>query len=395
MWITVFLVALVIIQVFGVRGYGEVEFVLSIVKIIACTGFIILAIIINTGGVPTDHRGYIGGRYWESPYQAFRNGFHGFCSVFVNAAFAFGGTELTGLAAAEAANPLKSVPLATKQVLWRITFFYVVNLLLLGLILPASNPHLLHSSGANTKASPFVLAIQAAGIKGLPSVFNAVITISVLSVANSCTFGSTRTMQALAAHGMAPKFLAYVDKHGRPIWCVAVQLAFGLLAFVVEAGDSGFTFFYWLLALSGVANFFIWGSICFAHIRFRAGWKASGRTLDEIPYRAQAGVAGSWCGVILCMLCIAAAFYTSVWPVGSSPTAYTFFQDYLAVPLIFGLYIFWKVWIREWRWFIPASEMDVTTGLRMNIEELQALAKETREGKTWGNLPLRIVRSLF
>lgn len=40
-WVTVFLVALCVIQVFGVRGYGEVEFVLSIIKIIACTGFIV------------------------------------------------------------------------------------------------------------------------------------------------------------------------------------------------------------------------------------------------------------------------------------------------------------------------------------------------------------------
>jgi amino acid transporter len=394
-WITVFLVALIIVQIFGVRGYGEVEFVLSIIKIIACTGFIILAIIINCGGVPTDHRGYIGGRYWHAPEQAFRNGFQGFCSVFVTAAFAFAGTELTGLAAAEAANPLKSIPLATKQVLWRITFFYVVNLLLIGLIVPASNKHLLGASGANTKDSPFVLAIQLAGIKGLPSVFNAVITISVLSVANSCTFGSTRTMQALAAHGMGPKFLAYVDKHGRPIWCVLIQILFGFLAFVVEAGDSGFTFFYWLLALSGVANFFIWGSICFAHIRFRAGWVASGRTLDEIPYRAQAGIIGSYCGVALCLLCIMASFYTALYPVGAQPTAYVFFQDYLAAPLIGFLYLAHKLWTRDWQMFIPASKMDVTTGMRMNIEELQEMARAARQEKTWANLPMRIVRGLF
>jgi hypothetical protein len=34
----------------------------------------------------------------------------------VNAAFSFGGTELVGLAAAETANPLKTLPKATKQV---------------------------------------------------------------------------------------------------------------------------------------------------------------------------------------------------------------------------------------------------------------------------------------
>ena len=42
----------------------QVEFVLSIMKILACIGFMILGIIINCGGVPTDNRGYIGAEYW-------------------------------------------------------------------------------------------------------------------------------------------------------------------------------------------------------------------------------------------------------------------------------------------------------------------------------------------
>src|SRR5271167_967333 len=103
------------------------------VKILACSGFIIFGVIVDCGGVPTDPRGYIGARYWHDP-GAFRNGFKGFCSVFVTASFAFGGTELTGLAAAESADPRKQVPKATKQVFWRIAFFYVVNLFILGLI---------------------------------------------------------------------------------------------------------------------------------------------------------------------------------------------------------------------------------------------------------------------
>lgn len=63
-WICPLLALLVIIQYFGVRGYGEVEFVISMIKITACIGFIILGIIIDVGGVPTDDRGYIGARYW-------------------------------------------------------------------------------------------------------------------------------------------------------------------------------------------------------------------------------------------------------------------------------------------------------------------------------------------
>jgi amino acid permease len=37
-----------------------VEYVLGMIKILACAGFIILGVIIDCGGVPTDKRGYIG-----------------------------------------------------------------------------------------------------------------------------------------------------------------------------------------------------------------------------------------------------------------------------------------------------------------------------------------------
>jgi amino acid transporter len=131
---------------------------------------------------------------------AFINGFKGFCSVFVTASFSFSGTELTGLAAAESENPRKEIPKATKQVVWRICIFYIVNLFLVGLIVP-SNAAGLSDPGAESRHSPFVVAIQLAGIKALPSIFNTVILISVMSVANSCTFGSTRTFQALAQNG--------------------------------------------------------------------------------------------------------------------------------------------------------------------------------------------------
>ncbi|KAF1979037.1 high-affinity amino acid transporter [Bimuria novae-zelandiae CBS 107.79] len=368
-WIAVFLTVLAVVQIFGVRGYGEVEFVLSVIKITACIGFIIFGIIVNCGGVPTDNRGYIGARYWHAPESAFRNGFKGFCSVFVTASFAYGGTEMTGLAAAEAANPKRDIPRATRQVFWRIFFFYVVNLFILGLIVPASSDVLLGSSGANTKASPFVLAITMAGVKGLPSVFNAVITISVISVANSATYASTRTIQAMATQNMAPKFLAKVDGKGRPMPTIILQLLFGLLAFINEAPETGDKVFTWLLALSGIANFFIYGSICLAHIRFRKAWKLQGHTLDELPYKASFGVAGSYVCVILNIICLMASFYSSLFPLGSEPDAEVFFQGYIALPLILLLYGVWKAW--SWsrypshrRLWVPIAEINVLEGLR-------------------------------
>jgi amino acid transporter len=276
---------------------------------VGCIGFIILAVVIDCGG--TGSQGYLGAKYWHTP-GAFKGGFSGFCSVFVVSAFAFGGTELVGLTAAEAANPRKSIPQATKQVFWRITFFYVLLIFLVGLIVPSDNPNLLNSSGANTKYSPFVVAMELAGIQVLPSIFNVIITVSVISVANSCTFGSTRTMQALAQRGMAPKFLAYVDLKGRPIFGIVIQLLFGLLAFIGESGNA-VDVFNWLLSLSGLSNFFIWGTICLSHIRFRHAWKVQGHSKSELPYEAMFGVWGSWYGLGLNILCMIATFYDSLW----------------------------------------------------------------------------------
>jgi len=191
---------------------------------------------------------------------------------------------------------------------------------------------------------------------------------------------------------MAPQKLSYVDKAGRPIWCVLLQLCFGLLAYINEAGAAGQQFFYWLLALAGVANFFIWGSICISHIRFRKAWKYHGRDLDEIPYRAQFGIIGSYIGVFLAVICIMASFYTSVQPM----KAITFFQNWLAGPVILVLYLFWKVF--SWKWWpimTPLANIDITTGMRGGIEELRQIANENRQNKTWANLPKRMAQGLF
>lgn len=379
-FVTIFLFLIITINLFGVKGYGEAEFFFSIVKVIAVIAFIILGIIINCGGGPDGS--YIGGKFWRDP-GPFNSGFKGLCSVFVTAAFAFAGTELVGLAAAETANPRKSLPTAIKQVFWRITLFYILSLTLVGLLVGYNDERLLAEGSANAAASPFVIAIEDAGISVLPSVMNVVILIAVLSVGNSSVFGSSRTLAALADQGQAPKILGYVDRKGRPIVAIGVSSAMGFIAYAADSGEQG-TVLTWMLALSGLSSIFTWGSICLSHIRFRRAWRLQGHSLDELAFVSQPGLWGSWAGFIFNCLVLIAQFWTGAWPVGyedmsAREQVENFFLAYLAAPIVLIMWAGYKWWFRTKVW--SAGEMDLTTGMReLNLTELLKAEREEREG---------------
>ncbi|EDO18249.1 hypothetical protein Kpol_543p78 [Vanderwaltozyma polyspora DSM 70294] len=379
-FVALFWLVVVIINMFGVRGYGEAEFVFSLIKVIAVIGFIILGIILVCGGGPVG--GYVGGRYWHDPgaFAGHSPGrrFKGFCSVFVTAAFSFAGSELVGIASAESKNPRKSVPQAAKQVFWRILLFYILCLLLVGLLVPYTDPRLLGSSGVDASASPFVIAIVTHGISGLPSVVNVVILISVLSVGNSSIYTCSRTLVALSEQGFLPKTVAYIDRKGRPLVGIAICSGFGLIAFVA-ASNKKEQMFNWLLAISGISSFLTWGSICFCHIRFRSALKVNGRSDDELPFKSPVGIIGSYWGMCLAVLMLVAQFYNALFPIGSSPNAYDFFSAYLAAPIVLAFYIAHKLWKRNWKLLIPLKDIDIDTGRRET--DINLLKQEIAEEK--------------
>ena len=180
-FITIFWAALIIISIFGVLGYGEEEFWSSLLKLMTVIIFMIIGLVCVCGGGPKGYKfdHYWGARYFYDP-GAFRHGFKGFCSVFVTAAFSFSGTELVGLAAAESENPTKTLPGAIKQVFWRITLFYILGLLFVGLLVASDDPRLLgNGSLLDVSTSPFVIVAADAGLIGFDSFINVVIMVSV------------------------------------------------------------------------------------------------------------------------------------------------------------------------------------------------------------------------
>ena len=370
-WVIIFYVTVTSINFFGVRLYGEVEFILSSLKVIAVVGFIILSIVLAAGGAPNGvHHGT---KYWHDP-GAFANGFKGVSSTFITAAFSFAGTELTGLTLAEAENPRKALPKACKQVFWRILLFYVVSIILITFLVPYDNPRLLGAS--DVSASPFVIAIQDGGISGLASVMNSVILISVISVGSSSVYATSRTLVSLAEQNLAPKICGYVDRAGRPLVAILITNVFGLLSFIAASGkeDEVFT---WLLSISGLSSIFTWLCICISHIRFRRALHVQGRNTDELTFVSQTGVIGSWFGIILNVLVLVAEFWLAIFPLGEKSNAKSFFETYLGFVILIIFYFGHKLWRNNWILFIRSRDIDIDSGRRET--DLEALKRELQE----------------
>ncbi|KAI4612241.1 Amino-acid permease inda1 [Alternaria metachromatica] len=379
-FITAFWLFICFINIWGTLGYAEEEFWSSCIKLGATVVFMIIALVLVLGGGPSNgmYSEYWGARTWYNP-GAFANGFKGFCTVFVTAAFSFSGTELVGLAAAETKNPLKSLPGAIRQVFWRITLFYILGLTFVGLLVEHTDSRLIGNSSGDANASPFVIAGKNAGLVGFDSFMNVVIMVSVVSIGVSGVYGGSRTLTALADQGYAPKLFTYVDRAGRPLWSVAFILMWGPLAYM-NLASTGEVIFNWFVSLSGLAALFTWGSICLAHIRFRKAWAYHGHTLDEIPFKAAGGVIGSWIGIGIIVIVLMAQFYTAVSPIGKRlGTATDFFQAYLAIFVVAAFWIAGYFWKREG--WLRTAQMDVDTGRRELDWDL--INAERAEIATW------------
>ncbi|KAF5620786.1 amino acid transport GAP1 [Fusarium sp. NRRL 52700] len=381
-FIVLFFILILGINLLGVKGYGEAEFIFSAVKVTAIVGFILLGMIINIAGTPEGD--YIGFTRWHSP-GAFHNGFKGFASVLVTAAFSFAGTEMVGLAAAETSNPKKSIPAAVKQVFWRISLFYILSILFIGLLVPYNEPRLLGAKyGSDAAASPFVIAIEMSGSDVLPDIMNAVILISLISVGNTAVYAASRTLAALAEQSLAPKMFAYIDRTGRPLVAIICCGLLGLLAFTANSKIHN-EIFNWLLAISGLSTLFTWSSICVCHIRFRKAWELSGYNTSQLAFRSQVGVWGSWVALAAYGTVLVLQIWVAISPIqaeGEDPLTTpqrlkNFFLQVLTIPMIFLFYFTHKTWMGTK--VVKDKDIDINTGRRYlhvwNEEEEQARRK--------------------
>lgn len=328
-------IIITIINWLSVRSYGEMEYWLSLIKIVTIAIFIIVGLAIIVG-IMGGHSavGLSNFTYKQAPFVG---GFPSMFAVFLVAGMSFQGTEMVGITAGESANPRKDVPKSIKSTFWRILVFYLLSIFVMACILPYTDKNLLSQNVQDISMSPFTIVFERAGLAAAASVMNAVVFTALLSAANSGLYASTRMLYTQAKEGYAWSIFGYVNKRGIPIYAMIGTLTISLLVFLTQfLGKEAYNY---LIAASGLSGFIAWLGIAIAHYRFRRAFLAQGHQLSELKYQALLFPFGPIFAFILCLIAVGGqnidAFIHWNWE--------SILITYMSVPLFVILFLYYKI----------------------------------------------------
>jgi GABA permease len=227
-WSFLALVALGGLNLLPVRVFAEIEYWMAIIKVIAVAVFLVIGAAAVFGWLP----GYTspGLTNWADFAPA------GWLPVLLTAVtvlFSYMGTENVATVAAEARDPQKAIARAIRSVVARIVLFYVGSTIIVITIIPST-------SDALAKGS-YPAVFTALNMPVLAAAIQVVVATSILSLANSSLYTTSRLLYAAAVRREMPARLAVVSRSGAPRWAAgAIAVAAGLcllLNFLLPAAD--------------------------------------------------------------------------------------------------------------------------------------------------------------
>ena len=349
-WSTIVIALILLVNLISAKAYGEAEFWMATIKVIAVIAFIVIGLA-TIFGVMT-YKPDVARNLSAGGNHGFVGGIGGMIAVFMIAGFSFQGTEIVGIAAGESENTKKNVPSAIKQVFWRIIIFYFLSIFVIGALVYYKDPSLLRAATqSDITVSPFTLVFERAGLAAAASVMNAVILTSVISSANSWLYAASRMLFGMAKEGHAPKVFAKTNtSNGVPIYAILATVAIGLLAFLTSI--FGTEIYFYLVAASGLSGFLAWIGIAICHFRFRRAFIKQGHKLSELGYHAKWFPIGPIIALILSIIIVIGQITTV------TMNAQSIITTYLALPLFLILYFSYKI-VKKTK-LIPLEEVDLS-----------------------------------
>ena len=218
-----FMVVFTAINLLGVKSFGEFEFWFSLLKVLAILAFVAIGGALLAGWLPgvaspglanfTAHGGFM------------PQGVAGIGAALLVVVFAFGGTEIVAVAAAETADPGRSIARAVRTVAWRIAIFYIGSISVIIAVVPWNSAAL---------KSPFAAVLAQANIPGAATAITLIAVVALLSALNANLYGASRMVFSLARRQEAPALLGTTNHTQVPVAAVLASVAFGFAATVLE-----------------------------------------------------------------------------------------------------------------------------------------------------------------
>lgn len=261
LWVpsAVVLALLVLMNLFTVRLFGELEFWFALIKVAAIIALILVGLYFIIQGHPTTNGVAAFSNIW-SHGGWFPKGISGFIQSFQMVVFAFACIEMVGLTAGETKDPHKVLPKAINSIPLRIILFYTCSLAVIMSIFPWDV--------VNPNKSPFVEVFMTVGVVGAASLVNFVVLTSAASAGNSGIFSTSRMLYALAKKSHAPEFLESLTRKHVPANALLLSaLIIGLvIALQYVLPEAIF------VLISSIATFcflYIWSVLVICHMRYR------------------------------------------------------------------------------------------------------------------------------
>ena len=261
-WSLILILIFIGTNAISVRTFGEVEFWLASIKVIAIVVFLVAGTLFALGLWPNATNSvsnlWIHGGFAPNGYTV---AFTGVALVI----FSCFGTEIAVMAAAESEDPAKGIRQATSTIIWRILLFFVGAVLVITMVVPWNQL----PEPVNVATAPFTYVFSLLGLPGADIVMQLIIFTAVISVLNSGLYSASRMFAALADQGFAPKLISKRNKNGLPIWALIASTSGAVVATIVNfaAPDSGV--FDFIMNSAGLVALFVYVFIALTQMRIR------------------------------------------------------------------------------------------------------------------------------
>lgn len=248
-WSLIYSALIIAINFVSVRGFGTIEGIMAGIKTTAVLAFIGVGLLTIFHLLPTRHALPSVGAMLTGHGGWVPHGWLAAMPAMILVLFAYAGTGVIGLAAAEAKNPHVTVGQAIRNSTILVTIMFLGGIF----IILTLSPWNIQSD----HVSPFIMALRTTSIPYASFVMNFVLLFAVLSTMNAALYSNVRVLYALAHSGEAPKSLGRLNKKGLPTH--AVWMSAGLLALtIVLAYVLPKKAYSYLVTATGFQAMFIW-----------------------------------------------------------------------------------------------------------------------------------------